>query len=195
MSINLTEQERSFLKRVGLSIQSVFDATKLSRSVYGRLMKARGKIVATGVTPCKAHGHRLRDSHGHCVMCNPSCLTHAKRHYTAAYVYVAYSACARLLKIGYTETLDDRIRQMNLHKLANANDWILCKAEFCENAGCVEAEVHRALCKYKLETVYGAKQGLSKEVFRCGRKTAINALNKTVRASERALEDYCHDIT
>lgn len=189
MSINLTTQELQFLKKVGIPTLSIFNVKGLPPSKYRPLMKAKGAVLACGVTPCRAKGHQLRDAHGHCVICNPSCLSHAKRHHTEAFVYVAYSATANLVKVGYSDNIDDRIRQMNLHKLATATDWSICKASRCSDAGHVEAEVHKLLKKFRTETKYGAKEGGSREVFQCGRRTALRALKLTLDESTHAIED------
>lgn len=181
MSFKLTKNEFEFLQRVGIPVTSVFDASNLQRSTYGPRMKASGAVVASGVTPCKAEGHRLRDSRGHCVMCNPACLAHAKRHQVEGYVYVAFSASAGLVKVGYTSNLADRIRQMKLHKMASATDWTICESIFCKNAGRVESQVHRVLAKFRVDVGYGARDGFSREVFQCGPRTAIIAMRKVVR--------------
>lgn len=181
MSFKLTKEELGFLMHVGIPVTSVFDASNLERSTYRPLMKASGALVAGGVTPCKAEGHRLRDSYGHCVMCNPACLTHAKRHTIDAYVYVAFSVSAGLVKVGLTSNLDDRIRQMKLHKMGTAADWTICESKFCKNAPRVEAQVHRMLAKFKVDIEYGAKEGSSREVFQCGPRTAIIAMRKVAR--------------
>lgn len=178
MSIQLTEQELSFLRHVGISENSVFDATNLPPSKYRTLMKDRSAIIAWGVTPCRAMGHRLRDSHGHCVMCHPASLSHAKRYHVDAYVYVAYSASTRLVKVGYSKDLNDRVRQMSLHKLGGANDWTIFESVLCNDAGRVEANVHNALAKYQYVTEYSAKEGICREVFRCLPRVAVKALRK-----------------
>jgi hypothetical protein len=192
MKAMLDEQAIRFLKQLGIDIDTVFNATNLPRSKYRPLMKACGAIVAAGVTPCKAKGHQLRDAYGHCVMCNPSCLSHARRFKVDAFVYVAHSASARLVKVGYSENIADRIRQMNLQKPGGTTDWTTCKFYWCENAGRVESEVHRALGKFRLDVAYGAKHGFSKEIFRCGPRTAISALRKAVEIS-RLKEESQHD--
>lgn len=182
MAMVFTEQERDFIDRMGIALDQIVDATGLKPAQYKPLMKARGALLAWGSTPCQRHGHRLRDKHGHCVICAPSSIAFAKAHHLYANVYVAFSANAKLVKVGYTANVVDRIRQLNLHKAAGATDWIWCVFYGCDNAGAVEKEVHRKLAKYKVTAPYGAKEGGSDEIFRCGRRTAVTVLHDVLFA-------------
>lgn len=172
----LSERESEFIDRMGLTLDQVIDATGMKPAQYGPLMIERRALLAWGSTPCRKHGHRLRDKHGHCVMCAPSSLAFAKAHHGEAFVYVAYSATAKRVKVGHTANIFDRIRQLNLHKAAAATDWVRCAFYACDNAGAIEKEVHRRLARYKVAAPYGAKEGESNEVFRCGRRTAVSVL-------------------
>jgi hypothetical protein len=180
MLLAVTEREREFIARMRVPIDRVIDATGMKRAQYASLIKERGALLAWGSTPCQKHGHRLRDKHGHCVMCAPSSLAFANAYHIEATVYVAYSASAKRVKIGHTGNILDRIRQLNLHKAAEATDWVWCAFYFCDNAGAIEKEVHRRLARYKVAAPYGAKEGESDEVFRCGRRTAVRVLREVV---------------
>ncbi|WP_283957671.1 GIY-YIG nuclease family protein [Ramlibacter sp. 2FC] len=94
---------------------------------------------------------------------------------------MAFSVSAGLVKVGYTLNLDDRIRQINLHKMGAATDWTICESIFCKNAGRIEVQVQRVLAKFRVDVGYGAKEGSSREVFQCGPRTAIIAMRKVVR--------------
>lgn len=177
MILALAEQERHFIDSMGITLDQIIDATGMKPAQYMPLMKKQGALLAWGSTPCQKHGHRLRDKHGHCVMCAPSSLGFAKAHHVSANVYVAYSASAKRVKVGSTANVVDRIRQLNLHKSAGATDWVWCVFYGCDNAGAVETEVRRQLRKYKVDAPYGAKEGVSNEIFRCGRRTAVKALH------------------
>lgn len=189
MTLALTEQELDFLDRMGIALDQVIDATGLKPAQYVPLMKDQGALLAWGSTSCQRNGHRLRDKHGHCVMCSPSSLAFAKTHHVSANVYVAYSASAKRVKVGYTANVLDRVRQLNLHKAAGATDWVWCAFYGCDNAGAVEKEVHRQLAKYKVAAPYGAKAGESDEIFRCGRRTAVKVLQDVLFVPNSECED------
>ena len=66
----LTEEQLAYLQNHKVSLGSVFDATGLGRKDYSAKMKALGKAVAYGVTPCKKAGHTLRSRSGGCIQCS-----------------------------------------------------------------------------------------------------------------------------
>lgn len=180
MLIALTEREHEFIARMRIPLDQVIDARGMKRAQYALLIKEQSALLAWGSTPCKNHGHRLRDRHGHCVMCAPSSLAFAKAYHVEATVYVAYSASAKRVKVGHTKNIFDRIRQLNLHKAAEATDWDWGAFYVCDNAGAIEKEVHRRLARYKVAAPYGAKEGESDEVFRCGHRTAVTVLREVL---------------
>lgn len=186
MGIALTKDEKVFLEKHEISPQSVMEASGLSRKVYATLLKETGHLLAWGVTPCQKYGHRLRNAHGKCVMCHPSALAFSKRHYEPGYVYVAYSASLKRVKIGSTKNQDDRVSQLNMHNLGGFNDWTIHKSVYCVKAGQIESTVQKKLAKFQIDTLYGSKDGCCRETFKCGLRTAINTLRDVISTLEAA---------
>lgn len=189
MPIALDEREREFLARMRIPLDQVIDATGMKRAQYAEVLKEQDALLAWGVTPCNSHGHRLRDKHGHCVICAPSSLSFAKAYRVEATVYVAYSASAKRVKVGHTKSILDRIRQLNSHKTAQATDWVWRAFYSCDNAGAIEKEVHRRLARYKVTAPYGSKDGQSDEVFLCRWRTAATVLREVLFAREFECEE------
>ena len=71
----LTEEQLAYLQKHKVPLGSVFDATGLGRRNYSAKMKALGKAVAYGVTPCKKAGHTLRSRSGGCIQFSPAVAT------------------------------------------------------------------------------------------------------------------------
>jgi len=59
----LTKAHLRYLKHHGIEPEEAFDASGLKRAEYRPRMKAEGKFVAYGVTPCH-NGHALRNRYG-----------------------------------------------------------------------------------------------------------------------------------
>lgn len=72
--------------------------------------------------------------------------------------------------------LEDRVRQMNLHKLGGHADWTLLRSIHCADAGRYEHEVHRELAPYNVTGGYGTRPEESRELFRCDPMIALMAL-------------------
>ena len=58
--MKLSAAESKFLTDFGIPPEWVFNATGLPRQAYRDIMRASGQILAAGVTPCNAAGHRHR---------------------------------------------------------------------------------------------------------------------------------------
>lgn len=108
---------------------------------YRAIMRASGHVLASGVTPCRAAGHRLRTRAGHCVVCKPVNLLFLLRYHVAMFVYVARSFDLELAKIGVAEDAAARVRSLNDEGYAGGYDWELYGSIHCKNAARVEAVV------------------------------------------------------
>lgn len=142
-------------------------------------MERNGTILAYNVTPCVNAGHSLRNRYGKCIICNPKLLAFNNRADKAGFVYAAYSASARLVKVGFTENLSERHKALVSWKYAGCDDWKLFHSEEREDAGRLEIAAHKALAKYAALDLLYARDGklqLAKEVYRCSKEDAVQAL-------------------
>ena len=139
--MKLSAAESKFLTDFGIPSEWVFDATGLPRQAYRDIMRASGQVLAAGVTPCNAAGHRLRTRAGHCVVCKPSNLLFLLRYHLTLQVYVARSMELELAKIGVAEDAEGRIQSLNAEGYACTDDWELHDWIYSKNAARVEARV------------------------------------------------------
>ncbi len=80
--MKLSAAESKFLLDLGIPPEWVFDAKGMPPRIYRDIMRASGQILAAGVTPCNAAGHRLRtdsDSFGFSLWFDPCILAHYTR--------------------------------------------------------------------------------------------------------------------
>jgi len=139
--VKLSAAESKFLLDLGIPPEWVFDAKGMPPRIYRDIMRASGQILAAGVTPCNAAGHRLRTRAGHCVVCKPLNLVFLLRYHLTLHVYVARSMELELAKIGVAEDAEVRIQSLNAEGYACTDDWELHDWIYCKNAARVEARV------------------------------------------------------
>lgn len=180
--LGLTQQHLAFLQRLGVPLDKVFNAEGMGPSVYGPKMRALGKWVAFNTSGChRRHELRLKDRAGHCIQCHPQYISYQRRHDEDGIVYIAYSPCLKLVKVGTTQR-SDRVDQLNSYQYGGASDWRKHHSYPCANAGKVESTAHNLLSQYKAEGQYFKNGGDIDcgELFNCD-------VAKAVEAVERAL--------
>lgn len=174
----LTRVERAFVQRLGMSEEDVLDGRQLSQKAARDAARGQGKLLVIGSECAKAR-HRLRTPYGHCVQCDTSKLAYVKRHSISAYVYLARSSSERLFKIGVTEAVEQRVRQLNFERYGGAADWKALRSARAENAGKVEHHAHSLLRSHSVSAGY-TKNGRTQEageLFRCEPDTAFEAFD------------------
>ena len=178
----LTPNQSSFLLQQNIPLSRVYDASGLTKSVYGRIMSDLGLVVAYGVTPCKASGHTLRTRSGHCCQCTTAALAFLLRFDDRAHVYIANSKKLGLTKIGVAKECVDRMRNLNSHGYGGASDWSHCYSQEVDRAGLVEFYAHNLLEKFRVSRSYvrTGRQIECQELFICNVETAQNALHKFI---------------
>ena len=163
----------------GVPLSRVYDATGMAPSEYRQIMKALEMQVAYGVTPCRAAGHTLRTSAGHCVQCGPHNLAFLRRYSEPGEVYVAFSRGAYLTKVGTALDSESRVLRLNELGYGDIYDWELRASRYCDNAGRVEFRVHQALCDYRESRTY-LRDGLPvdcQELFGCEWAEAVDLID------------------
>src|SRR5260370_12836633 len=147
-------EELAFVKRHGIPLSQVFDATGMPNERYKKLMRELGMVVAIGVTPCALVRHTLRTRYGHCVQCGTHNLAFLKRFDEAGDVYVARSKSSALTKIGTANDAAERARSLNNFGYGGSNDWNIKFVRRCDKAGRVEVIAHQALERFSASRAY-----------------------------------------
>src|ERR1700691_4164143 len=121
----LTPEQAAYLRRHGVSVNEVCDATGMRTKSYRSLMKMLEKTIAIGVTPCMQGGHTMRNRSGHCVQCNPASFAFQGRFEREAYIYVAGSIQKEIIKVGSSESPGSRADVLNGLRYGRTSDWSL----------------------------------------------------------------------
>ena len=176
--MQLTKIQSNFIYRHGIDVARVFDATGLSKTEYGELMKDGGYVLAVGVTRCRKGNHSLRTRAGHCAMCNPASIAFQSRQEISGDLYVMYSSSKRLVKVGVAGDAGERVVSANKQSYGNVDDWKLKFAVKVINAGQAEKIIHDALADFKKprQFIKDGQYVLAQEIFSCSIKKAINAI-------------------
>jgi hypothetical protein len=180
----LTKAQINFINEMKLNINDLFDATGLKASDWKIQMKALGKLVAFGVTPCLQYGHTLRTRAGHCLQCNTANLSYLKRMSESADVYVCWSKISQIAKIGLSKDSYKRVESLNYFEYGGANDWELKLIYVCDNAGEVESKAHKILSAYSKMGVSYMNVNVERfctEIFKCTLEQAMDALEEAVK--------------
>ncbi len=181
----LTSNQRMFLKRHGVSLSLVFDATGLSEDQRLSLMKQLDKKFYYGGAPCSAAGHTLRSKAGHCIECDTAKIAFQLRSSESGYVYIAYSNREQCAKIGTTSaTPKERVAFLAHSGYANCTDWRLIESvHISSKAGAKEFKIHSLLEPFQKRVVYKKQDGLEvecREVFFCDLAEALSAYHKVL---------------
>lgn len=180
----LTIDQKIFLDSHNIFEGEVFDAAGMKREEYKTKMKAGGYKVAIGVTPCAKGGHAMRNRHGTCLMCDPASLAFQARYKKTMYLYIAQPNTGSITKIGITDNLEDRARQLNLHKLGGFITWDIKFNVECPNAGRIEVHISNLLSGFNVPTPYLSKSGeICEEVYTCSLQQAQQAISEALAAT------------
>jgi hypothetical protein len=184
-NLNLTKEQRKFLDRQKIPTGLTMDASGLAVSEYRPMMSDLGLYVAYGVTPCRKNGHTMRTRTGSCVQCSPEQLAHLRRVDTTGHVYVARSRQKKLTKIGFASDAATRIESLRKEGYADAVDWELVHFVICSRGGRVELAAQNTLREHRVARAFkkGGRLKVSKEVFSCSVKKAINAVDNALGSS------------
>ena len=190
--MNITEEQLVFLKENNIPLSKVFDATNQKREVYRKSMKALEKLIAINATPCSKYGHTIRTRNGHCCQCNTASIAYIKRHYADGYVYIVGSQEKKVLKVGSTNNIKNRVNSLNFENYASINDWELILYYKCNNIGLIETEAHNKLNKFQIEKIYtkNGRTQIAYEIFDCSYDTCKNSLISSIKNQKDIIEKY-----
>jgi hypothetical protein len=183
----LTQEQLSFLDVHRIPFGSLFDASGMGRAAYQKAMEKDGRHFAFGVSRCKRGHHSIRTRAGHCIQCNHAAIAIVFREDAGAYIYIAASRGARLIKVGLTTNLPDRVRNINIERWAHRSDWQMLAFADCPQAGLIERSVHNRLSLWATSCEYtqGGRRHRSYEVFKCNFADARDAMLSTMPRGTR----------
>ena len=181
MEVRLRQEQKSFLKRHGISIDEVMDASGMSAAFWKSLIKDSEYIVAIGVTKCLSQGHSMRSHAGHFVMCDPAKLAFQKRHRSDGEIYIMYSLKSRLIKVGVAKNAIDRQISLNTMGYGNISDWNLKYSWKISNSGSIEKQAHKMLKNYVVLIDHSTGNSKSAgEIFSCSIKKAKEVIQTLI---------------
>jgi hypothetical protein len=179
--IELDSDEKEFIIDQKIPPSLLFNANGYKRSQYQDIMKSRDLLFAFNAGTCSA-GHTLRSRSGHCIMCRPAVIAYTRRNIDPGFVYIAESFSKKLIKIGTSINVEQRIKGLNSYQYGGAADWCEVTSWACNKAGAVEFIAHQKLCGVGAEGTY-YKDGQSiacVELFRCSTSLAIEAVKSAL---------------
>ena len=174
-SVDLTDDEKRFLERQGITPAQVLDARGMPKAIWRARARAEGKLAVIG-SACREAGHRLRSRSGHCIQCDPSVLAYQARFSEHGVIYIAYSRSTGLVKIGGSASAEQR--EKSLIGYAGIDDWKILNSTRVEGYGQVEEAV-RAKLKASLKPLAYWREGrnqIASEVYACSIEEATKAL-------------------
>ena len=191
----MNEDLLDFIEEQGLDVSLFIDAEGNPISQIREEMKANNKIFAFNSTPCQSNNHTTRSISGHCIECDTARIAFTLRHYNLGIVYIAGSIRGQLIKVGYTNNVENRVKSLNVSNIGGVNDWKILYHIQVLNAGMIEQQTQSELEPYLTELQYFHNSHLqvSKELFKCSFSKAKNMLIQVVENLEieiiRSYED------
>lgn len=191
--MDLTEQELRFLTALGLSIDDVLDARRLSSRARRRMAEEARKTLILG-SPCEKAGHRLRTRSGHCAQCDTRKIAFQSRYSQIGYVYIAGSMLKKVIKVGTTESIAGRQSSLRKEGYAGCHDWTILAHVKVANCGRLEQRTLQLLDEYKNIESYlkDGKEQYAWEAFRCSFTVAKNALDDAMKGVPALEQEYIH---
>ena len=154
-------------------------------------MHRTDKLVYVGLNPCPS-SHRLYLRTGRCAQCRPAGLAYLARMSQPGYTYVAFATKSRVVKVGCTDNVERRIRDLGREAYGGYADWTFIEKFWCDRAGYAEHLAHLTLQARKFKKLYehNGREVASRELFECtaeeGKKAAHQgwrlARNEEIRA-------------
>ena len=105
------------------------------------------------------------------------------RYSKPGYVYIAGSQRKKLIKVGGTESIDDREKSLFNDSYARAFDWEILFSVWVDKYGDTEGKIQKLLAPYEISVSYikDGKYQEAKEIFRCSFIVAKNALDEVMK--------------
>jgi T5orf172 domain len=183
----LTASELQFLAQYRFSEDEVYDGRYQSKYTREAGAKAAGQVLVLTSVRCRELGHRIRTRAGHCAQCKPMNIAFTSRERASASVYIAGSLSGRVIKIGVTNDIQRRVRQLCAQGYGGFSDWSVLISVDVNDAGAVEREVSSRIRGKRINNTYfkdGVEQ-MAIEVIQCSFSAAFEALADSVGGINR----------
>ena len=176
----LNASQIEFLKKHGISLSTILDASGLTKRDREIAMTNIGANFYYSDSLCQKAGHALRTKAGHCIQCFTSKIAFQGRSSASGYVYLARAVRDKLIKIGYSSAHPaDRIQYLNREAYGGVSDWDLREFVYMvSDAGRTEFLIHSILERDRANAIYTNQKGIvveCKEIFACSLDRALNA--------------------
>lgn len=173
-----TAEQANFLRSEGFENprQWALNATGMTMREIREALRTNDKLFAYGYKECR-DGHTLRTAAG-CPQCNTQYLTKLKESIKQGVVYLAWSPSEKLIKIGCSADVDDRLYMLRLQGYGGINDWELKYIFYVKRMGKAESAVKRIIVNYKIRITWMRQGHLSTtdEIYNCSMKVARDAI-------------------
>ena len=180
--VRLRKDEKAFLAQHGIPEDRVADMrVRADWASCAEFMHPIGCYVAWGFRRCD-QGHRLTTAKGKCIQCDTRPIGFMKGYWTPGHVYLLVSESHRIVKVGWSSSLQKRVGELRSERIAFAEDWLLVRSHFCTQPALLEKALHNQLAKHRAPTDYmrhliPRKAG---EIFSCSRITAVRAWSRVL---------------
>ncbi len=179
--MELNNEQINFLIKHKVPLWSILDATWMKPKEYKEILNTTDFIVAINSNSKKCDYHKLnmRERHGRCVECRVGNYSFIKPNKDWD-VYVVGSLKWQLLKVWYTQNIEDRIFHLNKDSYWWLNDWELIYSGKYKWALKIEAKVHSLLKNFWVDIKYNYywKQITCYELFKCSYKNIQDVFSK-----------------
>lgn len=174
---DLDDTQKRFLRGHSIPLSDVYNATGLGRAQYQSAMSDTEQSFAFGTSPC-SQGHTLRTKAGHCIQCDPKRIAFQLRSRAKSHVYIAGSYAGKLIKIGSTKDVEDRLKKLNSYKYGKQKDWKVLASAYIDKAGKVENHIQRSLEQFSVAGSYRreGREQMCYELFSCDFDDAFKKL-------------------
>ncbi len=177
---SLSKSEQAFIEMHGLKYEWLFDAQGKGLPFYKVKMELLEKRVAFNTTPCKDYGHKLRSRHGHCLQCDEKRIAWVTRK--RGFTYLAFSNSQKLVKVGFSEKIENREDSLNRTKYGGIADWkVFCHVK-TNQAFKLESTVQKALRTTQVirEYEHGGFRQYANELFKSSPSDSLESLTKSM---------------
>ena len=180
--MKLNSNQIDFLVRHKVPLWYILDATWMWRKEYSKILNETDYMVAINSLSWNCNKEHLlwfRDRHWRCLECRVSNYSFIKPS-KVGYVYVVWSLYWRILKVWYTNNLEDRLFHLKKDSYGWFDDWEFLYSAKYKEALKIESKIHSYLKKYWVDIEYDHywRKIVCYELFKCSYKNVKSAIEK-----------------
>lgn len=176
----LSGSERDFLIHHRIDPDTLWDVRGWRSAEWKPQAKLLGVDFVLG-EDCP-YGHRLRTRYNHCIQCNVAAIAFLLRHGKPGWVYLAHSKTSKVVKVGSTKDLTDRLRNLNSQGYGNCVDWEYIAKAYANRMGELERKIRNAIPGAPVSATYRHRYSLetNKEMIASSPSVASRHFNRVV---------------